>query len=156
MRDGIQTETAKLARTISQIESIFTNIKRGVQNIDAQKVVQVAGKLKAYSLEWTKLHDVRLMFLFFIMDSTADILPLFQEYTALVHESQLSANRVKSKIQCMFIFWTEIYPDHHLRPSGHNQRLRTGSSGITYPPFNLHKCCPSYCLNSCLADDVDV
>ena len=104
MRDGIQTETAKLARTISQIESIFTNIKRGVQNIDAQKVVQVAGKLKAYSLEWTKLHDVRLMFLFFIMDSTADILPLFQEYTALVHESQLSANRVKSKIQCMFIF----------------------------------------------------
>lgn len=63
MRDDIQIEIAELAQTISQIEFNFNDIKRVVQNIDAHKVIQVAGKFKAYAPEWTKLHNVRPIFL---------------------------------------------------------------------------------------------
>jgi hypothetical protein len=62
VRDAIRGEIIELAETISAIESKFSKIKQGVRNIDAEQVIWVAGKLKTYSLQWTKLHDVRLSY----------------------------------------------------------------------------------------------
>ena len=76
VRDAIQAEITKLAGTISQIESNFSNIKRVVQKIDAQQVIRVgvASELKAYLPEWIKLHDVPFIFDSIIYYIAADIL----------------------------------------------------------------------------------